>query len=646
MELRTMSLRRVCIGVALATLMAVQPRPAGAATVLVRAGENLQAAINTAQPGDTILLEAGATFRGNFTLPVKPGAAYITIRTSAADALLPAPGVRISPAHAAHLPTIESTNSAPALRTMAGSHHWRLQLLHFPSTHLGYGEIIRIGEGSSAQSLLSQVPYEIDIDRVYIHGHTLYGQKRGIALNGRSVTIRNSHISDIKAVGMDTQAIGGWNGPGPFLVENNFLEASGENFLLGGSDPAIPNLVSEGVVVRDNYMTRPMSWRDPVVPAPGSVSASVRPGAGALPAGTYAYQVIARRPVGSGTIGRSTASPEARSVIPDGQSGAVAISWSPVADATEYRVYGARPDGTRFYWTVTGTSFTDTGAGGTPGAVPTSQGETWQVKNIFELKNARNVVVAYNVFENNWKNAQPGYAILFTPRNQDGACTWCVIENVTFEYNIVRNSGGGINLTGYDWPNASGRTTNVKIRHNLFYNITRDLGGSGWFLLIGDEPRDIVVDHNTVDIDGSAAVYVYGGTEAAPKQVPGLQFTNNAVQHKSYGINGTFFGWGNGILAGYFPGAIVQGNWLQGGTASRYPAGNLFNGTFEAAFVDAAAGDYRPAPGSVLLGRATDGTNIGADVSAVLAGVRGVVEGLSTDSKRPSIPSNVRVVVK
>jgi hypothetical protein len=39
-------------------------------TVAVNAGGSLQAALNDAQPGDTIVLQAGATFRGPFTLPV------------------------------------------------------------------------------------------------------------------------------------------------------------------------------------------------------------------------------------------------------------------------------------------------------------------------------------------------------------------------------------------------------------------------------------------------------------------------------------------------------------------------------------------------------------------------------------------------
>src|SRR5678815_4673477 len=50
-------------------------------TLVVPAGGDLQAAINSAAPGDTIVLEAGATYRGPFTLTPKGGESYITIQS-------------------------------------------------------------------------------------------------------------------------------------------------------------------------------------------------------------------------------------------------------------------------------------------------------------------------------------------------------------------------------------------------------------------------------------------------------------------------------------------------------------------------------------------------------------------------------------
>ena len=541
----------------------------------VKAGENLQAALNAAKPGDELRLAPDATFSGNFVLPVTAGAATITVRTDLPDASLPGPLQRVTPATAARFAKIVSPNTAASLRTAPGAHHWRLMFLEFPSTKEGYGEILQLGEGSSAQSQLSQVPYEIVLDRVYVHGHPLYGQKRGIALNARAVTIRNSYVSDIKTVGADAQAIGGWNGPGPFSVENNYLEASGEVFLLGGADPGIANLVSEDVTVRHNHMSRPMSWRDPIIPTPAGGTATPAAG-GSLAPGAYAYRVVARRNVGAGSIGSSNPSPE---IVVAATGGSVTVKWNAVADATEYQVYGRASGGATQYWTVAGTIFTDTGAAGKAGTPPT-EGTRWLVKNIFELKNARRVRIESNLFENNWTAGQPGYAIVFTPRNQDGGCRWCVVESVDFINNIVRNTTAGVNILGYDTNKSSQQTNGIRIVNNLFLGVSTRLGGNGWGILIGDEPRDVIIDHNTFDLDGTTIMYAYGGTDQAPRKITGVRFTNNAAPHGEYGINGAGGSTGTLTLSMYFPNIVMTGNWLSGGNPAKYPGGNRFETPF------------------------------------------------------------------
>ena len=107
----------VCLAATLAAGLA------NASTLTVNAGGDLQAALNAAQPGDTILLQAGATFTGNFVLPVKNGASDITIRSSAADSSLPAAGVRMTPASAPLLPKIRSTSNGAALATAPDASH-------------------------------------------------------------------------------------------------------------------------------------------------------------------------------------------------------------------------------------------------------------------------------------------------------------------------------------------------------------------------------------------------------------------------------------------------------------------------------------------------------------------------------------------
>ncbi|HET7694307.1 MAG TPA: hypothetical protein VFK57_01260 [Vicinamibacterales bacterium] len=543
----------------------------------VRAGDDLQAALNAARPGDELRLAPQTTFTGNFVLPVTTGSSTITVRTDLADNELPGPRQRVSPATAARFARIASPNSAAALRTAPGAHHWLLKFLEFPATKDGYGDIIQLGDGSDAQVDLAQVPYEIELDRVYVHGDRVQGQKRGIALNARAVTIRNSHVSDIKGVGIDTQAIGGWNGPGPFLIENNYLEATGEVVLLGGSDPAIPNLVSSDVIVRNNHMTRPMAWRNDIVPAPGGVAA-VGAGSGSLPAGVYAYRVVARQPSGAGTVATSLPSDEVTAVA---SSGAITVTWNAVPDATEYQVYVRNPAGATQYWSVSAPSFVhNTTAGGRSGTPPASATK-WQVKNLFELKNARRVKIEYNLFENNWQAAQPGYAILFTPRNQGGQCTWCIIEQVDFSNNMIRNVAGGFNIAGYDSNGVTGQTNTITIANNVIYDVTTAMGGAGWPFLVGDAVRDLTIERNTIDFDGTTLLYAYGGTKSAPRQMPGFRFSSNATRHGQYGINGADASTGTLTIQMYFPASVITGNWISGGSSSRYPEGNSFQEPFE-----------------------------------------------------------------
>src|SRR4051812_1195920 len=246
---------------ALVVLCGVLTAHAEAATLTVNAGGDLQAAINTARPGDTIVLAAGATFTGSFTLPAKNGTSYITIRSSAPDTALPAAGVRITPDFAAQLPKIRSTSTGAAFRTSAGSSYWRLQFLEiFPSSSTASSDLVQFGSGGSSQNTLAVVPHHLVIDRSYLHGDPSYGQRRGVSLNSGDAHIINSYFADFKSTTYDTQAICGWNGPGPFLIENNYLEAAAENVMFGGSDPYVPNLIPSNIRILRNVIAKPKNW--------------------------------------------------------------------------------------------------------------------------------------------------------------------------------------------------------------------------------------------------------------------------------------------------------------------------------------------------------------------------------------------------
>jgi hypothetical protein len=610
-----------CVCATALTMTVLAPRKATAATTSVPAGGDLQGALDAAQPGDTILLAAGATYVGNFVLPVHGGTTYVTIRTASTPGL-PAPGTRITPAHAPYLAKLRSPTSTltpwmPALSTAPGAAYWQVMLVEVLANPKGEGDMVQLGDGSSAQNSLSLVPHHLILDRVYIHGDPLDGHKRGISLNSGRTTIINCHVSDVKAVLQDSQAIAGANGPGPFHIENNYFEAAGQMFQIGGDDPKIAGLVPADLTFRRNTLTRPVSWRNPIVATPTGVTASPGTG-GALASGTYAYRVVARRPAGPTKIATSVRSNEVSATVAAG--GAVTIRWNAIQNAAEYYVYGRTPGGQTIYWRVTTTSFTDTGAAGTAGT-PATIGSVWQVKNLFELKNLRRAQIDYNLMENNWMAAQNGISVLFTTRNQSGGCPQCVVEDVTFEYNVVRNVAGGVNILGIDNNYPSKQANNIRIRNNEFSGIDRVLwGGSGYFLNLTDNPRDITVDHNTIiSANGQGIVSVSG------PPVYGFEFTNNVARHNSYGIFGNGKGYGNGAISYYFPNGVIRRNVLAGGTASMYPADNLFPTTtdFQNHFVDYAGGDYALKPGTDWAGAGLDGEDLGADIATIRAGQNG-----------------------
>ena len=209
-------------------------------TIDVPAGGDLQAALNQVQPGGTIRLAAGATYTGNFKLPAKGGTSFIVITTNTA---LPPAGTRIDPSYRTRLATIKSPNGASALATATGASYYRVVGVSFDANVGGGGEVIALGR--DAQTTLAEVPHHLEFDRVLITGDAAVGQRRGIAVNAAHVTIANSDIRDIKDAGQDSQAIAGWNTPGPITIRNNYLEAAGENIMFGGAHINIPNVDPE-----------------------------------------------------------------------------------------------------------------------------------------------------------------------------------------------------------------------------------------------------------------------------------------------------------------------------------------------------------------------------------------------------------------
>jgi hypothetical protein len=484
-----------------------KPAPTGQ-VIRVPAGGDLQAVLDAAQPGQTILL-APATFTGNYTLRKKASAGVITIRTDGLDDAALPPGVRVTPALSPRMAKLGPKD--PSLQTLTaefGADGYAIIGIEFlPNLVLPDRPLVMFGWNAPT---LADQPKHITFDRVYMHGSPEKGGHTGCNCHGAFITLINSWLSDFWEVGRDSQAFGAYNGTGPYLIENNYLEASGENILFGGADPAISGLITSDIVIRRNHFFKPLSWK-PVYSATGAL------------------------------------------------------------------------------------------VSGKPGTV----------KNLFELKNARRVLVEFNVFENVWADAQSGNAIVFTPRNQSGGCPWCIVEDVVFQFNVIKHVATyALNVLGLDnlqtTTTPSGRIT---VRHNVIQ--------AARGVLIQDKVDGLTFDHNLL-IGVSGQMFALGGGP-----LKNIRVTNNIMRSGLYGITGEATTIGSPSIAACCTPYVFTNNIVELAASGfiAYPAGNftlLFGSLvprLDAMF------RYMPAAGQV----STDGTTIGPDIDKLLQNLTGVV---------------------
>ena len=119
------------------------------ATLVVPAGGDLQAAINAAAPGDTIILEAGATYRGPFILPKKTGDCLYN------DPVFKRPQKSRDAFRRRRVACLRSCvptcRGDPIIRTAPGAHHYKLiglDISTFSASDFIY-DLVRLGRRES-----------------------------------------------------------------------------------------------------------------------------------------------------------------------------------------------------------------------------------------------------------------------------------------------------------------------------------------------------------------------------------------------------------------------------------------------------------------------------------------------------------------
>ncbi len=483
--------------------------PVGGQVRTVNAGDNLQSVLNVAQPGDIIVLQAGATFTGNFTMPAKAGGGSIYIQSSA-YASLPGPGTRVGPGDVSVMARILSPNEQPALLIDKNVHNVRVVGIELSTTYAvqtgtDYGVV---GLGYSA-STAAEFPDNIIFDRVYIHGTSTGNIYNGI--NGSAVGrfgLIDSYISDVHVVGGESHGIQIFRSTGPTKIDNNYIAAAGINVFFGDNPNISDQFLPSDIQVTRNHLFKPLSWK--------------------------------------------------------------------VGD-------------------------------------PSYAGIHWLVKNLLELKGAHRVLMEGNLLENNWADSQNGSAVLFTPRGG-------TVSDVTFRSNVLRGSEIAFNIVPADkamW--------NVLLENNLLYNINYRLLNAA--AAAGGPITNFIIRHNTwTGAVNNCLMFFEQGNPA----IIGFVVYDNIFEFGAYGVLGNGTSGGLSTISNYATDYDWNNNVLIG-ASEQYQTDSMFRGFlyaanngevgFQGASLSSIA-DFRLSASSPYKGRATDGTDIGANIDAILAAMQ------------------------
>lgn len=225
--------------------------------IRVPPGGNVQAAIEKAESGDIVELQAGGVYSGTINLPNKPLTGYVTIQSSGA-ADLPV-DKRVTPAQRSSMATIVAgILGRPAVSAAKGANHYRFIGIEFTASSAAYNYGLIVFGGS--ESAASRVPHDLEIDRSYLHPYKTGVARRGIALNSAETTIKNSYIEGFGYPGEEAQGICGWTGTRGVHIVNNFIEGGAENIMIGGADPDSAELIPADIEIRGNHLDKRPEW--------------------------------------------------------------------------------------------------------------------------------------------------------------------------------------------------------------------------------------------------------------------------------------------------------------------------------------------------------------------------------------------------
>jgi hypothetical protein len=529
--------------------------------------------------------------------------------------------------------------------------------------------------GGTVENAVEQLPYEIHFDRVYIHGNQGdNGPVRCVSLQGSDISITNSWIAECKFNGNDSQGIWGNNGTGPYLIENNYIEAAGENIMFGGAFPALKGAIPSDIKFLRNHVRKKLEWRLNMsvrrvdVGLLEFVAQDGKPCSEEVTCWTHSpdteqrqkfnQRAWVRSPKGKGTVvlyARADGIPSVRHNL-SGLECAESVVCEQVVDEP----LRFPPNVVRlFSWPVQNDEF---GREGTR--------QTFVVKNHFEVKNGQRMLIEGNIMENAWWAAQLGCLFVFTPRASSGEkalTTWAVAQDITIRNNWLRHANCAGIITGRDDGdgNAAARGLGfggrVKVENNLitdvnWYNWAWDFySGSGTIWALSPWASDVSFEHNTI-INADNYLLRWATVEATP-----TNFVGNLVVARPATPADRYPPWPQMVADG-IPGwtrvselfnregimmhnVIANPNRVKvlGGFSAQYPPTTYVPEKIEdIGFAGFEHGDYRLRPDSRYSARCSrdcvethGGRDFGANLDQVRAWTEGVVDGLPMKAPDP-----------
>lgn len=236
-----------------------------------RTGCGLQYAIDNCAQGDIIVLTSGATYTYQVTLrehAATPAYIYIIAsnfynNTPVGGTSIPAAGTRIT-----NDPT-ELTNFAKlrvnlvnteAVLADLRAHHYRFVGIDFVAPDLTNYGLVSLTT-TAIRDL--DLPHHIGFDRCHLSGSDnldVYSI-RGIVGNANFLLVTGCWAEKFHGLaGSDSQALWVNAARGPFRVTNNFMSASGENVLFGGSDNGFYKLNPSDAYFNGNFWWKDTAW--------------------------------------------------------------------------------------------------------------------------------------------------------------------------------------------------------------------------------------------------------------------------------------------------------------------------------------------------------------------------------------------------